>query len=178
MATSASFTELDLGDNEITDVGATKLAEAVARSTSLTGLWLYNNQITDVGALKLAEAVARSTSLTTLNLEYTEITDIGAIAFAKGLARDRSSNFMEFIVSRDRLTLLGRQALDAAHATTKATRPTLWLLTGAPTSSTSPTILWRRFLLDKDGDHAIWARVMDFLSLSWGRSAKGLNFCS
>ena len=115
-------------------MGATKLAEAVAKSTSLTELYLGSNQITDVGALALAKAFARSSKLTRLG------------------------------VSDNRLTALGKNAIEAAHATTKATRSTNWLLAGAPTSPASPAILWRRFILEKDGDHAIWARVMDFLA--------------
>ena len=52
----------------------------------------------------------------------------------------------------------------------KATRPTKWLLAGVPVSPTSlsPSILWRRFILHKDGDHAIWVRVMDFLASGYG----------
>ena len=42
------------------------MAAAVARSTSLTTLHIGRNQITDMGTSKLAEAVARSSSLTEL----------------------------------------------------------------------------------------------------------------
>ena len=154
---------LVLRGNKITDVGASVLAEAVARSASLTSLYLDNNQITDVGASALAEAVARSTtSLTVLFLYNNQITDVGALSLAKALAR--SSKLTTLNIVRNRHTDLGNQALDAAYATIKATRPTLWLLTGAPSSATSPATIWRRFILIKDGDHAIWSRVMDFLA--------------
>ena len=161
VARSTSLTVLDLGYNQITDVGASALAEAVVRSTSLTELSLSFNKITDVGATKLADVVAASKSLTLLDLCYNQITDIGACALAKTLAR--SSKLNVYVRGRE-LTELGSRALDAARATTKATRPTLWLLGGTPTSPSSPAILWRRFLLHKDGDHAMWARVMDFLA--------------
>ena len=152
---------LVLRGNKITDVGASVLAEAVARSASLTSLYLDNNQITDVGATKLAEAVARSTSLTTLYLGGNQITDVGVFVLAKALARSTKLAALE--IGWNRHTALGQKALDAAHATIKATLPTFRLLTGAPTSPTSPAIIWRRFILQKDGDHAIWFRVMGFL---------------
>ena len=83
-------------------------------------------------------------------------------ALAKALAR--SSKLADLGIEWNRQTASGVQALAAAYATSRATHPTFWLLTGAPTSPTSPAILWRRFILNKDGDHAIWSRVMDFLA--------------
>ena len=117
------------------------MTEAVARSASLTNLDLSNNQITDVGASALAEAVARSASLTALFLSDNHITDISAIALARGMARSSKLTCIEFDAALNRLTTFGRQALNAAYAAIEATRPTLWLLAGAPTSSTSPAIL-------------------------------------
>ena len=163
VARSTSLTELVLANAKITDGGASALASAVARSTSLTELNLFHNQITDVGASALASAVARSTSLVKVDLGLSLITDVGAFALAKGLAR--SSSTLEFLTCSGRLTARGISALDSARAAVKATRPTLWILTGAPTSRVSPAILWRGFMLEKDGDHAMWVRVMDFL---WG----------
>ena len=161
VARSTSLTKLYLGGNQITNVGVTKLAEAVARSTSLTVLYLSGNKIADMGAAKLAEAVERSTSLTKLDLTDNQITDVGAFALAQAFVRSSKLRFLS--VSGNRQTARGEKALDAAHATAKATRPTLWLLCGAPTAPSSPAIIWRRFILEKDGDHAIWSSVMDFL---------------
>ena len=106
--------------------------------------------------------MARSASLKNLYFYNNQITDIGTIALAKGLAQ--SAKLDKLDVALNWFTELGVDALGAAYATIKATRPTLWLLTGAPTSPTSPAILWRRFILHKDGDHAIWSRVMDYLA--------------
>ena len=56
MLPGSQVTELDLGDNQITDVGAAALAQALAGS-QVTSLEFGDNQITHAGAAELAQAL-------------------------------------------------------------------------------------------------------------------------
>ena len=62
-----------------------------------------------------------------------------------------------------RITGTGEKALKTAFAAVRATRPTVWLL-GHPLPAVAGKLTVRRFLLERDGDHAIWFRVMEFLA--------------
>ena len=177
-----SLIELDLSDNKITDAGASCLAEAVAKSTSLTKLRLFLNRITDVGAEKLAaaitknksfrelylggnkitdtggvalaKAVTESTSLTTLCVGFNNITRGGALVFLHAMVRARSCNYLwiygpDFLLQTDRACCIRRAAL-----------ATLALIGKPGDEHPKGTVSW---LIYKDGDHAIWSRVFDFL---------------
>ena len=80
---SSTLTSVDLEDNDISDVGATYLAQMLAENTTLLCLSLSQNQIGDAGMKLLANALAhRNTCLQYLNLSAnTEISDesIGSI---------------------------------------------------------------------------------------------------
>ena len=75
---SSKLTELSLGDNQITDAGAMKLAEMLP-SSKLTYLDLSSNDISDAGAMKLAEMVP-SSKLALLDLGDNDISDAGKAA--------------------------------------------------------------------------------------------------
>ena len=59
-------------------------------------------------------------------------------------------------------TQAGDEALKAAYAAIEAIRPTVWLLS-RPLPGFVGKLTAPRFILEKDGDHAIWYRVMEFL---------------
>ena len=138
---STSLTTLHLDNNQITDVGASALAEAVARSTSLTTLGLGYNQITDAGATKLADAVERSASLTALDLGGNRITNVGALSLAKALAR---STKLALTFYENRLTLPPKPSSRPRVPHSGSSR--------APQPPQPPAVLWRRFILQKDGE--------------------------
>ena len=79
---SGSLQEIDLGKNQITDIGATALANAIEKSTSLQTIGLYKNQITDVGATALSVAIEKSASLQTFYLDYNQITNKDMVRIA------------------------------------------------------------------------------------------------
>lgn len=72
-AANSSLTELQLGNNDITDASVGRLAD----NTTLNFLDLSYNPITNVGA----QSLARNSTLTSLVLESQQITDVGATAF-------------------------------------------------------------------------------------------------
>ena len=159
------LTELSLDGNEITDVGACALAEAIEAtpSSSLEKLGLDGNKITDVGAVCLAAALQQSRSLTDVYLSYNPgITDVGAFALAKALLSARK--LTHFYLRGDGITSKGERAVEVALAVANAIRTTLWLLTGEARSKSSACTSFRRFVLARDGDHAIWSRVVGFLA--------------
>ena len=59
---------LDLSNNNISDAGATALAQALHHNSTLKELYLYNNNISDAGATNLAQALHHNSTLKKLNL--------------------------------------------------------------------------------------------------------------
>ncbi|CAF4031108.1 unnamed protein product, partial [Rotaria magnacalcarata] len=78
-------TTFDLHANQIGDVGAQFLADALKANTTLTRLDLYTNQIGDSGAQYLGEALKTNKSLTLLQLQTNQIGDSGAQYLADAL---------------------------------------------------------------------------------------------
>jgi internalin A len=76
----SSMTELDLGNNRITDISF------LASLTNLTTLSLHNNQITDISFL------GSLTNLTTLDLHNNQITDISFLGSLTNLTRLHLNN--------------------------------------------------------------------------------------
>ena len=70
---SRAFTELDLSENQITDISA--LGNALHTNSTLRELYLDGNQITDITAL--GNALNTNSTLTELDLAYNEITSEG-----------------------------------------------------------------------------------------------------
>ena len=79
--------KLNLGGNQITGAGASRLSKALKQSTMpLTSLLLGSNQITDVGAASLSEALKQSTcQITMLVLCSNQITGTGAANLGEAL---------------------------------------------------------------------------------------------
>ena len=59
---------LDLSHNNISNVGATDLAQALHHNSTLKGLSLSHNNISDVGATDLAQALHHNSTLERLDL--------------------------------------------------------------------------------------------------------------
>jgi len=116
----SSMTELDLGNNRITDISSLGSLTNLTRLnlgfnqitdisflgslTNLTTLSLYNNQITDISFL------GSLTNLTTLHLSYNQITDISFLGWLTNLTRldlnnNRITDF-SFLGSLTNLTTL------------------------------------------------------------------------
>ena len=195
LATCERLVRLELAYNRITSVGAAALARMLGQSRSLRHLDVsYNSGMGDAGGVVLAEAVRNSSLLRSLTCDNGGFSDVTALAFARALERNKS--LRELSLSENRFSFSGALALikamlgsftldwlyvdqfDATHCRVKGTmnrafvaakavRPTLALLMGRPLSPASPVVLWRRFILEKDGDHAIWTNVFGFLVEAW-----------
>lgn len=80
-----SLHKLDLASNAITNVGASKISQALSSSCGLHSLDLSRNSIKDDGATSLATALKQSSSvvLRTLHLEHNPFTSSGSREIAK-----------------------------------------------------------------------------------------------
>ena len=74
---------LNLRLNEIGDMGAIALANALEQHPKLHYLNLERNLIGDEGAMALAHALEKTDSLKTLNLEVNQVGDAGAVALSQ-----------------------------------------------------------------------------------------------
>lgn len=87
----SKLTQLGLWDNfQIGDVGAIAIADALSQS-KLTSFTLCGTSIGDVSASKIADALPQS-KLTSLNLVGNQIGDAGAIAIAWALPQSKLTN--------------------------------------------------------------------------------------
>ena len=148
------------------------IARAVGESRKVKWLYLQSNRITDTDASALAEAVAKSTSLTTLYLGLNQITNVGATKLSAALVR--SAKVQRIDLGGNQTTPTGDEALKAAHAAIKAIRPTVWLLS-RPLPAFAGKLTAPRFILERDGDHAIWYRVMEFLAEAKNARERSVN---
>ncbi|CAF2228112.1 unnamed protein product, partial [Rotaria magnacalcarata] len=87
-------TTFDLHANQIGDVGAQFLADALKANTSLTLLQLQTNQIGDSGAQYLADALKVNKTLTVLYLYENQIGDTGAQYLGNALKTNQVSVFL------------------------------------------------------------------------------------
>ena len=85
MKGNTTMQELYLGHNQISDEGATALAQALKGNTTLQQLYLGSNQISDEGATALANAMKGNTTLQQLSLYNNQISDEGATALANAM---------------------------------------------------------------------------------------------
>jgi Ran GTPase-activating protein (RanGAP) involved in mRNA processing and transport len=100
-----SVTNIDLSGNEISDEGASALADALKVNKSVTSIDLSCNEISDEGASALADALKVNTSLTNIDLCYNKIGDEGASALANALKVNTSVTEIN----------LGNNEIDASH---------------------------------------------------------------
>ncbi|KJE90938.1 hypothetical protein CAOG_08585 [Capsaspora owczarzaki ATCC 30864] len=89
------LTELYLGWNQIGDVGAKVLAEALQENRTLTVLGLYHNEIGDAGAHAIVEAVKAHSTLSEIYLHANLISDVGARAIAETLKEKTTLNLLD-----------------------------------------------------------------------------------
>ena len=85
---NAGCFELNLCMNDIGDVGATALADALEDNTTLTKVDLSNNLIGPKGAESLAIALQENVALKVLILEQNELRTLGVICVAQMLSRN------------------------------------------------------------------------------------------
>ncbi|CAF4548334.1 unnamed protein product, partial [Rotaria socialis] len=83
------ITRLDLYANQIGDIGARFVADAVRINTTLKELRLYNNKIGDVGTQYLAAALTTNQTLTLLGLDTNQIGDSGAQYLGEALKTNK-----------------------------------------------------------------------------------------
>ena len=83
--TGLNLTNLDLSENDISDAGATCIAEAIKVNKTLTNLNLSYNGISAAGATCIAEAIKVNKTLTNLDLRYNGISAAGATCIAEAI---------------------------------------------------------------------------------------------
>jgi Ran GTPase-activating protein (RanGAP) involved in mRNA processing and transport len=99
--------------NNIGNVGAAALAEALKRNQTLRTLDISKNGIGSAGAAALADALKMNTTLTTLDISSNyEIGDAGAAALAEALTHNTS--LTELWISNNNIGLEGATALSEA----------------------------------------------------------------
>ena len=76
---------LNLSHNNISDAGATDLAQALHHNSTLNRLGLSSINISDVGATDLAQALHHNSTLKELYLSHNNISDVGATDLAQAL---------------------------------------------------------------------------------------------
>ena len=77
--------KLEMYGNQITDVGAIKIAKSLKYNTTLLSLDLSDNNIGDAGAIALAEFLVSNTTLEYFSLAQNQISDIGFELICKAL---------------------------------------------------------------------------------------------
>ena len=85
-----ALTQLDLHHNNIGDVGAKYIAEALKVNRVLTTLYLHNNVVGDGGARSIAQALKANYALSALFLAGNKISEEGSECIASAV---ESSNF-------------------------------------------------------------------------------------
>ena len=86
----SQLTTLELRSNQISNAGASSLAEALAGNATLRAIDLQRNDIKDQGAIGLAAALQVNRALQVVNLRFNEIGDSGATALGKALQGNRT----------------------------------------------------------------------------------------
>lgn len=151
---------LDVSGNELNGDSVALLMEFAARRPSLKELNLSHCRLNDACVAEMVRST--SNSLHKVFLYGNNINNDGLRMLAAWVGKGFYGTDIETLgVYRGN----AGQALGAALAYWNAAmKPTFALLAGRPTVPTAPAVLARRFILDKDGDHAIWSRVMRFLA--------------
>jgi Ran GTPase-activating protein (RanGAP) involved in mRNA processing and transport len=89
---NTTLEELNLWNNQVSDLGVQSLSQALLMNNSvLRSIGLGQNRISDVGAQHLAEMLKTNTTLTRLWLFHNEIGDRGMKLLADVLANDNKS---------------------------------------------------------------------------------------
>ncbi|CAM4790158.1 unnamed protein product [Rotaria magnacalcarata] len=91
---NTTLKELHLYNNKVEVVGTQYLAAALKTNQTLNILSLYQNQIGDTGAQYLGDALKTNQSLQDLRLQYNKIGDNGAQYLADGLKVNKALTFL------------------------------------------------------------------------------------
>ena len=92
---NSTLNTLDLSNNNISDAGATDLAQALHHNSTLKELYLSSNNISDAGATDLAQALHHNSTLKELYLSHNSISDAGATALAQALHHNSTLKELE-----------------------------------------------------------------------------------
>ena len=109
---NSTLKRLYLSNNNISNVGATALAQALHHNSTLEMLHLSNKNISDVGATDLAQALHHNSTLNELHLSNTNISDAGATALAQAL--HHNSTLKRLYLSNNNISNVGATALAQA----------------------------------------------------------------
>ncbi|CAJ1368041.1 unnamed protein product [Effrenium voratum] len=116
LAANTSTQTLRLNDNDIGDAGVGLLAEALRENRCLATLSLNRNRIGALGAAQLSQTLA-SSALTQLDLSQNGLGDEGVVHLAEGLSNPRGLLVLELQVNR--VGDAGAQALAAVLPQTR-----------------------------------------------------------
>ncbi|EKD56130.1 MAG: hypothetical protein ACD_58C00293G0001, partial [uncultured bacterium] len=123
---NCKVTELNLSYNQISDVGAETIAEALPKS-KVTKLDLGSNIIGDAGAKAIAMTLKDpNCKVTELNLSYNQISDAGAKAIALAL-KDPNCKVTELEFSGNQISDVGAEAIAMTLPNSQITTFTLGL---------------------------------------------------
>ena len=92
---NSTLERLNLSNNSISDVGATALAQALHHNSTLKMLWLSHNNISDAGATDLAQALYHNSTLKELNLSHNSISDAGGTDLAQALHHNSTLEMLD-----------------------------------------------------------------------------------
>ena len=92
---NTQLTTLNLPQNNISNIGAIVLAEALKTNKTLTTLNLQQNDIGDEGVFALAEALKTNNTLTTLNLQQNDIGNEGVNRLVHVLFRRENESLID-----------------------------------------------------------------------------------
>jgi Ran GTPase-activating protein (RanGAP) involved in mRNA processing and transport len=109
LTSNNSLTRLDLYMNNITQIGAKYLAEALKVNTCLKSLNLFENNIFTAGAIMLAEALLTNNTLDCLDLGGNRISDEACLTLSKVISsKDTLThlNLSDNNISRDGINVL------------------------------------------------------------------------
>lgn len=173
---NSSLEKLNLSWNQVSDAGAQALGKALEVNKTLKELYLSFNEICDQGAIALGKALSVNKTLTHLHLPCNKINELGAAALAKALETNKTLKTLVLIGNN-----IGDTGATALARSTFLFNTTCKLYIVEGSKKKSNKILdaainkWRVFILssatqgtcfdmfERDGDHAIATRVLEFL---------------
>lgn len=109
LTSNHSLTRLDLYMNNITQIGAKYLADALKVNTCLKSLNLFENNIFNNGAIALAEALLVNNTLECLDIGGNRISDGVSLVFSKVIATNNTLTYLNLSdnnISSDGINIL------------------------------------------------------------------------
>jgi hypothetical protein len=101
-----------LGCNELSDESAPALVDLIQQHASLKRLELYRTNLTDVGCTLIAQAVATNRGLLSLGLGHNPVTDVSYIAWGKALSVNQTLESISLQeIDHKQITTAGAQAM-------------------------------------------------------------------